>query len=319
VKRRRWVKWILISLTVLLLAAIGDYHLYAELPIEGKSFDRGANGLWLRYTWYFGQHSDHDYQELAKRLQQGHFKYAYFHVRSVDARGDLKTWLPQRARELNVQIRTLCPEVKRIAWVFIDRKTTNIGEEKVRKDLAATARKLIRDGGFQGVQCDYEVCADGDRNFLQLLEETRRTVPKNALLSVAAPTWMPWPITSIGWSENYFSQVAKLCDQIAVMAYDTGFYFPRSYVWLVGQDASRVPRAVLKGNPECKVLLGLPTYVHGGASHNPKAENLRMGLKGVKAGLDGRESPAFEGVAVFADYTTRPEDWKAYEQLWAKP
>ncbi len=121
-----------------------------------------------------------------------------------------------------------------------------------------------------------------------------------------------------GWSEPYFQQVAATSDQIVVMGYDSALYFPRHYVWLMRQQAIRVTRAAARGNPKCRVLLGVPTYEDGGPSHHIHAENIRMALKGVREGLtDSQAVPAaFAGVAIFADYSTDQDEWKTYQQLW---
>jgi hypothetical protein len=105
---------------------------------------------------------------------------------------------------------------------------------------------------------------------------------------------------------------------MAVMCYDSGIYLPRGYVWLVHQQVIHVTRAAARGNPRCRVLLGLPTYGKGGLSHHAWAENLRMSLKGVRAGLaDPRaERSVFAGIALFADYTTQPEEWETYREWW---
>jgi hypothetical protein len=105
---------------------------------------------------------------------------------------------------------------------------------------------------------------------------------------------------------------------MAVMCYDTGIYLPRGYVWLVHQQAVHVTSAVARGNPRCRVLLGLPTYGRGGLSHHAYAENLRLALKGVREGLaDARaDLSVFAGVEPFAEYTTQPEEWQTYRTLW---
>jgi hypothetical protein len=169
------------------------------------------------------------------------------------------------------------------------------------------------------VQWDYEVCEDGDRDFLALLRETRTVLPAHKLLSVA--TAIRLPVRRWGWSDAYFAQVARSCDQMAVMCYDTGFYLPRSYVWLVRQQAIHIPQDAARANPRCRVLLGVPTYGPGLLSHNPHAENMRMALRGVREGLAEEvptQTAAFAGIAVFADYTTGPNDWATYQTLWLR-
>jgi hypothetical protein len=168
------------------------------------------------------------------------------------------------------------------------------------------------------MQWDYEICDNADPYLLSLLRETRAALPAGKTLSAAVPMWLPPALQRWGWSEEYFAQVAASCDQLAVMCYDTAMYLPRAYVGLVRQQAIHVTRAVARGNPRCRVLLGVPTYARGGASHHAWAENLRMALKGVREGLaDARTQPSvFAGVAPFADYTTQAEEWKVYRALW---
>src|SRR5262249_38979096 len=122
-------------------------------------------------------------------------------------------------------------------------------------------------------------------DFLALLRETRAALPAGCILSAAVPMWFPAPLGRCGWSDTYFGRVAASCDQLAVMCYDSGVYLPRAYAWLVSQQAVHVTRAVGISNPHCRVLLGLPTYGRGGLSHHAPAENLRVALVGVRAGL----------------------------------
>jgi spore germination protein YaaH len=188
----------------------------------------------------------------------------------------------------------------------------------VRAGMVEDAVWLVRDCGFQGVQWDYEICPDGDPWLLLLLAETRAALPKSALLSVATPVWVPRPIGSWGWSSAYFERVARLCDLVAVMGYDTGMYLPRAYVGLIGQQVIHVSRAAWNANPECRVLIGVPTYSAGGPSHHPWSENLSVALKGVRRGLanSGTIASAVAGVALFADYTTQRDEWRTYRSLW---
>src|SRR5947209_12818291 len=69
---------------LLALLLVVDYALYPRLAGPGgQSANRGENGLWLRYRWYFGQHSDRDIRLLGRRLRDEQIRYAYFHVRHV--------------------------------------------------------------------------------------------------------------------------------------------------------------------------------------------------------------------------------------------
>jgi Glycosyl hydrolases family 18 len=314
------------GLGVLCLLLFADYGLYPRLsPIGGLSANRAENGLWLRYRWYFGQRSNAEVRALARRLTEHQIRYAYFHVRHVTRDGSLRYHFPEAARRLVAALHRDAPTVKAIAWVYAgnlhdapELGEVELADAAVRRRMVAEARWVVTECGFDGVQWDYEICEESDPHFLALLRETRAALPQGKLLSAAVPIWLPAPFQRWGWSEGYFDQVAAVCDQLAVMCYDTGIYLPRGYVWLVHQQAVHVTRAVAQGNPHCRVLLGLPTYAKGGLSHHAYAENLRLALKGVREGLaDPRaNSSVFAGVAPFADYTTQPEEWAAYRELW---
>ncbi len=168
------------------------------------------------------------------------------------------------------------------------------------------------------MQLDYEMCKDGDKTFLQLLRETRSSLSKDKLLSVATPMWLPLAFHAWGWSENYFAQVAGSCDQIVVMGYDSALFFPRHYVWLMQQQSIRVTRSVARGNSQYRVLVGIPTYKDGGISHHLHAENIRMALKGVREGLadENANLSAFASVAIFSYDSTNHSEWQTYRNFW---
>lgn len=319
-RRRCW--WLLPLVTAAVL--LGDFALYSRCTgIGGRSFDKGQNGLWLRYSWYFGEMGNDEVVGLAKRLRQRQIGYAYFHVRDVTDEGKLRFRKPETARRLVEVMHREAPGVEVIAWVYAGNRRglgkVDLADPQVRENMVAEARWLLEECDFDGVQWDYEVCPDGDPYFLSLMRETREALPEGAILSTATPVWAPEPfVRRWGWNEEYFSQVAGTCDQVAVMCYDTGVYLPRVYVWLVRQQAIHVTRAVARGNPECGIILGVPTYAKGGRAHHPRAENLRLALKGVREGLasGGADTSVFEGIAPFADYTTDPAEWQTYDRLW---
>ena len=75
------------------------------------------------------------------------------------------------------------PQVQRFAWIFVgnERAITGVDlhDEKVRARMVSEAAWLVGNCGFDGVQWDYEICADGDSNFLKLLRETRACVTES--------------------------------------------------------------------------------------------------------------------------------------------
>ena len=243
-KRRR--KVLFAALCGIALLLLGDYCFYPMLGAGGRSFNKGENGAWLHYSWYFGSHSEQEVQALGNQLNANQIRYAYFHVRFVGKDGRLRFHYAKQAQQLNRVLERSAPNVRAVAWIYIGNERgltgVDIGNAKVRANIVQAARWLIETCGFVGVQLDYEMCEDGDKSFLQLLRETRSSLPKDKLLSVATPMWLPSMFHAWGWSENYFAQVAANCGQVVVMGYDSALFFPRHYVWLMQQQSIRVTR-----------------------------------------------------------------------------
>ncbi|MBC8137822.1 MAG: hypothetical protein H8F28_18225 [Fibrella sp.] len=319
---------ITVILTFLLLATIFDYAFYPyNAPLPGsESGNRNTNGVWLRYLWYFGEHSDAETKQLARDLAERQIEYAYFHVRYIGKSGKLRFRYPAQARHLNAVLRNANPRVKRIAWIYVGNtrgigSITNLSEPEHRHRLVGEARFLVTECGFNGVQWDYEICPDNDAGLLSLLDETRATLPKGSFVSVATALWSPAlpRAAGYGWSEGYFAEVARRSDQICVMGYDSGLYLPRAYAWLMEEQVVHVCRAVVQTGSDCQVIIGVPTYGPGGASHHARAENLSVAIRGVRAGiarLSPEERKILAGIAPFADYTTDADEWERYEKDW---
>lgn len=304
---------------LLALLALADYISYSILPIGGQSFNRGQNGIWLRDSFWRGTETE-SVASLAARLQKQQMRWAYFHVRFIGKSGRLRfrgAEYSVRARKLNAELQRRAPEIKSLAWIYIGNERgitgVDLSNASTRRAIVKEAAWLTTECGFDGVHLDYEICESGDGDFLKLLDELRASLPKNQTLSVATAMWLPRAFHRWGWSEEYFGEVAKRCDQMAIMGYDSGVYFPRHYAWLMQQQILRVGRAARKANPKCEILLGVATYEAGGHSHHAHAENLKMGIKAARG-----STPASNvvGLAIFADYTTDKNEWDLWRVWW---
>ena len=67
---------------------------------------------------------------------------------------------------------------------------------------------------------------------------------------------------------------------------------------------------------DTRILFGLASYGPGFRSHNPRAENLRIGIHATRRALEAVNLPNFEGIAIFADYTTDESEWDEYISNW---
>ena len=64
-------------------------------------------------------------------------------------------------------------------------------------------------------------------------------------------------------------------------------------------------------------MMGVPTYEPYGFMHRAGVETPENALLGIVAGLRGLGAGGtFEGVALYAEWTTDDDDWAAYERYW---
>jgi hypothetical protein len=164
------------------------------------------------------------------------------------------------------------------------------------------------------VQLNVEPLRSGDKDFLVLIEELRAALPSGKLLSIAAyppPTrWHPFP--DVHWDEFYFREVARRCDQLAVMMYDAGQKFPKTYQRLMADWTVEV----LEWSEGKAVLLGVPTYDDAGVGyHDPRVENMQNALSGVHRGLSRKSMVRnFQGVAIYCDWETSDSEWAYFRE-----
>lgn len=324
-RRRRWIRRIGFGGLIVAAGLAVDYFAYPYGNLaSGRSGNHGENGLWLRYTWYFGEKNEAELASLPQHLLQNQITYAWFHVRFIKKDGTLAYRYPENARKIVQRIHKEAPGVQVMAWVYAGNRAgkgeVDLTNPDVRRAMVREAVWLTNECQFDGVQWDYEICSDGDPGFLSLLRETRAALHPSKIVGAAVPMWMPAPLDRWGWSDRYLEQVCGQCDQIAVMGYDSGFWLPRSYVWLISQQVVHATNAAFRSNSKCRVTIGLPTYGQAGLSHNTRAENLALGIKGVRNGVTDERAHylSFAGIAIFADYTTDDNDWGMYRELWLK-
>ena len=301
-----------------------DYWFYPwEMPQSPLSKNYPDNALWVQYTYYFGEKTDTQIQTLAKNMAERDIAQAYFHVRFIQRDGTLHFRYPDKAQHLLATLRKVNPNTKAIAWVYVGNKrgagAVDLSKPEIRAKMVTEAKWLCETCGFEGIQWDYEICEDGNKDLLSLLSETRAALPQGKTLGVCTSLWLP--ISGIyGWSDVYIAQVATHVDTLSVMCYDTGFSLPRAYVWLTRQQVVHFTQSAARGNPKARVWIGVPTYEKGFFSHNPHAENITNALRGVREGLNlpQTSSANFGGVALFADHTTDDSKWEIYEKQWRR-
>jgi hypothetical protein len=194
--------------------------------------------------------------------------------------------------------------------------TIDLGDLGQRQRIVAECRGLM-DEGFDGIHVNVEPVANGDDDYLALLRALRAAVGTGILsLSATRPGPMaPAFAPNFFWTADYYARIAETADQVVLMTYDTAIPTPGLYRRYVAYAAAMVT-ADLARSSRTRVLVGIPTYKDSGLMHRKGVETPENALIGVVSGLRGRAGGTFEGVALYAEWTTDPEDWAVYERVW---
>ncbi|MFJ8664939.1 hypothetical protein [Streptomyces sp. NPDC093600] len=326
-------RWIVLGLALLLLVPTAGSALalrmnYAGDPREG-TLTRGKDAIWLGHAWVDGRKKDADLTAFAARIQGTGIRDLYVHAGPLEHDGTLPAARYPRAKWLIESVHRTMPGIRVQAWLG-DILATE-GPEGLRLENAASraavvgSTRQILDAGFDGVHFDLEPLHSDDAHYLSLLDDLGKlTKAREVPLSVAAHQIDPLPAahTVVGgitgsekwWSQEFFGEVARRVDQIAVMSYDTWMPLEGLYGGYVAQQTS----LALEVTPEdTDLLMGLPFFHEDDLGHHESAETVEAAIRGTRLGLGrtDRDRERF-GVALYVDFAAEEGDWTAYREGW---
>jgi glycosyl hydrolase family 18 (putative chitinase) len=313
---------------VLLAFVVAAACLYAAFAPYGDlaphPFNQNRNAVWLEHRWLDKPHSVEEMEQLFRFLDHHGVVYAYPHLIPFDSAGRLPLHNREQLRAFLASARQVAPNMKVLPWVGGLRVgykrsrtgTIDLGDLGQRQRIVAECRGLM-DEGFDGIHVNIEPVANGDDDYLALLRALRAAVG-TGILSLSATR--PGPIApafapNFFWTADYYARIADAADQVVLMTYDTAIPTPSLYRRYVAYAAAAVT-ANLARSHRTRVLVGIPTYDETGLMHRKGVETPESALLGVVSGLRGRTGGTFEGVALYAEWTTDPEDWAVYERVW---
>ncbi|MBM3162373.1 MAG: hypothetical protein FJZ79_03420 [Chlorobi bacterium] len=166
-----------------------------------------------------------------------------------------------------------------------------------------------------GIHLNIEPMPDGSKEFLMLLDELRRALPRGKIISVAAfpPPTVFHPYPEVHWGKTYYGEVARRSDQMVPMLYNTSIRSGRLYrhqmrVWAV---------QALDWSGRTEVLFGVPAYDDPGVGyHDADTENLENALSGIHAGLETyRALPEnYAGVSIYSEWEMDKGEWAFFRR-----
>jgi hypothetical protein len=296
----------------------GDYRAHP--------FNQDRNAVWLEHRWLEREHSRAEMQDLLSSLAQRGVVYVYPHLIPFNGSGGLPAHSREQMREFLAVARDVAPNIKVLPWVGGLRVgyrrqragSIDLGDLAQRQRMVAECRGLM-DEGFDGIHLNVEPVDDGNVEFLSLLRALRTAIGSDRVLSLSAirpgPVRLPFAPNFL-WTRGYYGRVAEVADQIVVMAYDTALPTPTLYRRYLSYVA-RSLTSRLAGSGRARVLVGIPTYDETGLMHRGYVETPENALVGLVEGLRGLGAGGtFEGVALYAEWTTDESEWEVYERIW---
>ncbi|GAB3836460.1 hypothetical protein [Kribbella italica] len=328
---------ITVLLLVFLLAIpvpLGAYAVSLRLQYTGdpspQALTRGQDAVWLGHAWVDGRKTAVDVTALAKRLSTTGVRDLYVHAGPLEHDGSLPlTEVSPKARWFTDAMSKAAPGVRVQGWLGdVVQPAKNPGmdlDDQAVRDRVTASSEAVLDQGFDGIHFDFEPVRSGSQGFLAVLDQVHQlTAARNVPLSVAAaqidPLWklnaVPLAIADEGkwWSQDYFAEVARRVEQIAVMSYDTAMPLESLY----GGYVAKQTQLALEVTPDrVDLLMGLPAYWENNPSHWGNAETVEAAVRGARLGLGSSTKQNF-GLAIYVDFTATEADWTAYGNGWVK-
>ncbi|WP_437113200.1 hypothetical protein [Streptomyces griseoviridis] len=333
---RRLLRRFVLGLVLLLVLPVASAAVALRLAYGGEpgsgAHSRGRDAVWLGHAWVDGRKGDADVTALARRLRSTGIRDLYVHAGPLEHDGTLPDSAYPKARWLIGAVHEAAPGVRVQAWLGDELATESpdgmrLERAATRTAIVASTRRVLA-AGFDGVHFDLEPLHSGDAHYLGLLDALHRTTEAAGVpLSVAAHQIDPLPAlhTVAGaltghpkwWSREYFGQVARRVDQIAVMSYDTATPLPSLY----GGYVARQTALALDATPESTdLLMGLPFFHETKPGHLAYAETVPAAVRGVRLGLSRADADRVRfGVALYVDFAATEADWAAYREGWVTP
>jgi hypothetical protein len=325
----RWWRAGLIATLLLVLAVVTGLGLLLREPQQDRAphpFNHDRNATWLEHRWLTEPQPTASVEAKLRALSARGVHYVFPHLIPFGRAGRLPPHDREQMRAFLATARVVAPRMRVLPWVGglrvgykrTRQGTIDLADLSQRQRIVAECRGLM-DEGFDGIHLNIEPVPNRADDLLALLRALRPAIGQSGILSVSVTRPAPYSVPTTRnflWTPAYYARVATVADQLVVMGYDTALptrALYQRYMAYVTQAATRA----LEPDARARVLIGIPTYDATGLMHRARVETIENALLGIVLGL--RTSGAdgtFEGVAVYADWTTDDAEWLTYERLW---
>lgn len=317
--------WIPAAVLVLVLGILA-YLSWGWAPSNPQYTECGLghNAAWISVDWTSHPVNEPSVRQLAVDASSRQLRYLFPYTTYV--REDDFSPSYAHAAEFVTAFRRYNRETLLLAWIGVPLKKTGItgiegwtdlSDQTQRAAIIDFVTRLVAEAGFDGVHLNVETVWAGNPDYLLLLDEMRAALGPEYILSVATPSWRSEPQPSWAgdhrWTGTYYQAVAGRVDQVATMTYDSLSVDPHSYRRWLGEQMRGISQSL--AGLETELLIGISVSREATFTHNPEAENLQNGLRGICAALPGpgSASHAIDGVSIYAAWEADVSDWQVWE------
>ncbi len=314
---------LLVIFLILMFVWVFIFGMFSSQP--GSLYNNGHNAVWIGHEWVGEEKSSADVQKLVVNLKKNQIDTVFVHVGPFLEDGSIDPNTYAYSINFLEHARKFDDKINYQAWLGQIRTKIDLADSTVRHNIANLCMVLSDFVGFDGIHMDVEPVWDGDKDFIKVLEECKKAMTEEKVLSVALAEFIPesfiWFVEKIHKFENYntevnYKNVARYADQIVTMVYDTGINNEWIYRWFVHEQTVRVTNLF----DDKEVFIGIPAYEEEKVGFNPRVENVKNGLEGIIKGLNNlrSNSDSFAGVAIYSYWEIDAEEWEVYDNLWLK-
>jgi hypothetical protein len=331
-RRKRWIRGLAIVALVVIAITLRACFIRPGTNFSGEHFNHGHNAAWLGVEWSMEPHSAVEIAALAEELQRQQIDTILVYVSYLKPIGEFNPTY-DHAREFVTALKQAAPQIEVQGWLGIPVKVpagtpiasgyVDLSDPATQRTIIDFSQMVIQDLGFDGVHLDPEPVLSGNADLLTILDEVRSAIGPEAHLSLAGReitpllpeadlVWNRW----FTWRGDYYRELARRVDQIAVMAYDSHAPIAWWYEqWLRHQvvDLSNSLK-----DTTAQIYMGISISKEKSSSHDPRVENMNNGLRGVINGLNDADTQPgkITGVAIYPYWETTVDEWQTYAQLW---
>jgi hypothetical protein len=307
-----------------LIFLVVAYSVWDPGPSTSQCFDKGTNGIWIGHQWYSGYNvrtgapvSIYERDELLSRLRRSRIRYVFIHAGPVKSDGTIDD-MPGPFFDT---LKRLSPDIVYLPWIGGKVDALAIADPCWRRAFLQTLGRL-RSAGFSGVHLDFEPLADFHPGYCELLSDIRTAFEGDFFISHATRL-----LNTIGvirpfldrhfWTPAFYRACMRLSDQTVLMGYDTRIMLRKVFIAFIRYQTVQL-LSCASAVPGHRVMIGVPSYDDVPHLSDPRVENIKNGVCGIRAGLEEDASlmSVFDGVALYAYWTTQAAEWKHYEAYW---